>query len=330
MTPAPGAGADFAGAAPGGPHHGRRPTDRDSPRVNVTIRQLKAFLAVAELRHFKRASDRLSLTQSAVSVLIRALETEVGLRLFDRHTRMVTLTAAGQEFLPQALRVIEDLERAVADMHEQASLRRGTVTVAASIVLAATYLPPVVAAFQARHPDIEVRVRDMPEEEIRPAIKTHAVDLAIGTISGEEPDIAATPLLTDRLMVICRSDHRFARAKRVRWADLAGERLIALAKENPLRSIVEATLASAAPGAAPACEVRFSTTAISMVAAGLGLSVLPENTRQLAPLVQVVPVPLTDPVVSRAVSVLSHRHRSLSTAAEAMRAAILAAAPKVD
>jgi LysR family carnitine catabolism transcriptional activator len=173
-----------------------------------------------------------------------------------------------------------------------------------------------------------VRVRDMPEEEIRPAIVTHAVDLAIGTISEDEPEIAATPLLTDRLVLICRSDHRFAGAESVRWAELAGEPLIALAKENPLRNIVERTLATAAPDAAITSTVRFSTTAISMVAAGLGVAILPANTSQLAPQVRVAAVPLIDPAVSRDASVLIHRHRTLSTAAEAMRNAILAAAPR--
>jgi DNA-binding transcriptional LysR family regulator len=296
--------------------------------VNVTVRQLKAFLAVADLSHFRRAADRLALSQSAVSMLVSTLEAEVGQRLFDRHNRMVTLTAAGQEFLPQAQRIVEELETAVAGMHEKASLRRGTVTVAASIVLAATYLPPVVAAFRARRPAIEVRIRDMPEEEIRPAITSHAVDLAIGTISEDEPEIAATRLLTDRLVLVCRSDHRFAGADSVAWAELAGEPLIALAKENPLRNIVERTLATAAPDATAGFAVRFSTTAISMVAAGLGIAILPENTSQLAPQVRVATVPLTDPVVSRDASVLCHRHRALSTAAEAMRAAILAAAPR--
>ncbi|MBB5223843.1 DNA-binding transcriptional LysR family regulator [Amaricoccus macauensis] len=293
--------------------------------MNVTVRQLRAFLAVADLRHFRRAADRLSLSQSAVSMLVSTLEAEVGQRLFDRHNRMVTLTAAGQEFLPQAQRIVEELEAAVSGMRAKASLRRGSVTVAASIVLAATYLPPVVAAFRARWPAIEVRVRDMPEEEIRPAITSHAVDLAIGTISGDEPDIAATPLLTDRLVVICRSDHRFAVQPSIRWAELAGEPLIGLAKGNPLRSIVDRTLAVAAPTATATFAVRFSTTAISMVGAGLGVAVLPENTSQLAPQVRVTAVPLTDPVVSRDASLLSHRHRTLSTAAAAMRSAILAA-----
>lgn len=295
--------------------------------VNVTVRQLRAFLAVADLSHFRRAADRLALSQSAVSMLVGTLEAEVGQRLFDRHNRMVTLTAAGQEFLPQAQRIVEELEAAVAGMHEKASLRRGTVTVAASIVLAATYLPPVVAAFRGRWPAIEVRVRDMPEEEIRPAVTSHAVDLAIGTISGDDPEIAATPLLTDRLVAICRLDHRLAGQPAIRWAELADEPLIGLAKENPLRGIVDRTLATAAPGATAAFAVRFSTTAISMVAAGLGVAVLPENTSQLAPQVRVTAVPLVDPVVSRDASLLCHRHRTLSTAAAAMRSAILAAAP---
>jgi LysR family carnitine catabolism transcriptional activator len=307
----------------------QRPFPESPQRMNVTIRQLKAFLSVAELGHFNRAAERMGLTQSAASVLIRNLEVEVGLKLFDRHTRMVSLTAAGQEFLPQARRVIEDLEHAVTGLHEQASMRRGEVTVASSIVLAATYLPPVIAGFLARYPDIEVRVRDMPEEEIRPAVKSNAVDLAIGTVSGREPEIAATQLLSDRLMVVCRADHRFAGRKAVRWADLAGERLIALAKENPLRSIVERTLLTTAPEVEPAYEVRFSTTAISMVASGLGIAVLPENTSQLAPRVEIAAVLLVEPVVSRAVSRLQHRHWSLSTAAEMMRASILAAAGKI-
>lgn len=294
--------------------------------MNVTVRQLRAFLAVADLSHFRRAADRLALSQSAVSMLISTLEAEIGQRLFDRHNRMVTLTAAGHEFLPQAQRVVEDLESAVAGMHEKASLRRGTVTVAASIVLAATYLPPVVAAFREKFPAIEVRVRDMPEEEIRPAITGHAVDLAIGTISGDEPEIVATPLLTDRLVAICRFDHRFAGQPSIRWADLAEEPLIGLAKENPLRSIVDRTLAVTVPTATAAYTVRFSTTAISMVAAGLGVAALPENTSLLAPQVRVVAVPLVEPSVSRDASLLFHRHRTLSTAAAAMRTAILAAA----
>ena len=93
--------------------------------MNVTLRQLQAFIAVAELGRFHLAADHLGLTQSAISILIKDLEVALKHRLFDRHTRMVSLTTAGAEFLPQARKVMSDLEIAVANVHELASLQRG-------------------------------------------------------------------------------------------------------------------------------------------------------------------------------------------------------------
>ena len=291
--------------------------------MSVTLRQLRAFIAVAELGHFNLAANRMNLTQSATSVLIKTLETEVGQKLFNRHTRMVELTVAGQEFLPHARQVIEDLERAVGNLHDHALLRRGEVTVAAAIVLASTWLPPIIAEFLDRHPDITVRIRDMPEEEIRASLKNNSVDLAIGTVNDSDPEITSTALMSDRLMVFCNSEHRFASQTQVCWKDLATERLIVLAKENPLRDLVERALKITAPNLVPSYEIRFSSTAISMIASNLGVSVLPENARLLSPKVQVVAVDLVDPVAMRRVSLFQHRHRSLSTAAMKMKDAIL-------
>jgi DNA-binding transcriptional LysR family regulator len=134
----------------------------------------------------------------------------------------------------------------------------------------------------------------------------------------------ATPVARDRLMVTCHSDHRFAQLEQVRWADLAQERLIVLAPENPLRDIVERTLIRVVPDFRPGYEVRFSSTAISMISAGMGISVLPENSLQLAPAVHVRMVELIEPHITREISVLQHRHRSLSPAAERLREIILA------
>lgn len=304
---------------------GHRTQQDGTRRVNVTLRQIQAFVAVAELGRFNLAAGRLNLTQSAISILIKELETELRQRLFDRHTRMVSLTGAGREFFPQARKVLEDLEIAVDSVHELASLRRGRVLVASAIVLAATFLPPVIARFNRRYPDISVQVRDMPEEEIRPALKRNEVDLAIGTVADEDPEVESTHMMRDRLMLVCRADHRFARQKNVRWSDLSGEALIALAKENPLRDLVDRALLRVAPDIRPSYEVRFSTTAISMIAAGLGVSVLPENARQLAPLVDVKVMELVEPAISRDVSVLQHRQRALSPVAQKMKEYLLEA-----
>lgn len=298
--------------------------------MNITLRQLRAFIAVAELGQFNLAARNLHLTQSAVSILIRDLEAEIGVRLFDRHTRMVSLTLVGEEFLPQARKILKDLELAVGGVRDNASLKRGQVTIAAAIVLAATVVPPIIARFLKRYPEVSVNIRDMPEEQISPALKRNEVDIAVGTLSEEDPEIAATPLLRDKLMLVCREDHRFARRKSVRWAELADETLITLAAANPLRNIVEHNLIRVVPNYRPKYEVRFSTTAISMIAAGMGVSVLPENSGQLASAVGVTTVDLIDPIVMRDVSLLQRRHHSLSPAAEHLKAVFIASVASRD
>ncbi|RVP49325.1 LysR family transcriptional regulator [Sinorhizobium medicae] len=296
--------------------------------MNVTLRQLQAFIAVAELGRFHLAADHLGLTQSAISILIRDLEAVLKHRLFDRHTRMVSLTTAGAEFLPQARKIMSDLEIAVTNVHELANLQRGRVTIAAAIVLAATLLPPVIARFVKRYPDIQVQVRDMSEEEIRSALKRNEADLGIGTVSADDPEIQASVLMRDQLTLICRSDHRFARAPQVSWANLAGEALIGLAKDNPLRGLVDHALIASGVEVKTRYEVRFSTTAISMVAEGLGIAILPENSRQLTTNVDVRIVDLVDPVISRNISILQYRQPMLSPAAAKMKEFLMGASRK--
>jgi len=297
--------------------------------VNVTLRQLQAFVAVAELGRFNLAAAHLNLTQSAVSILVKELEAELKQRLFDRHTRMVNPTVAGREFLPQARKVLDDLNIAVENIHELNALQRGRVTVATAIVLAATLVPPVIARFVSRYPDVIVQIKDMPEEEIRSALRRNEVDLGIGTLAGEDAEIDATLLGRDRLTLVCPADHRLARKREVRWSDLDGETLIGLAKENPLRDMVDHALKSVGVEVKTKYEVRFSTTAISMIAEGLGVSILPENSQQLTASVNVKSVILTTPTISRDISMLQNRQLMLSSAAARMKEFFLEARQRV-
>lgn len=291
--------------------------------VNITLRQLRAFLAVAELGRFNLAASEMGLTQSAVSILIRELENEMGVRLFDRHTRMVSLSVTGREFLPQARKVLHDLDQATRGVRDSAALKSGQVTIAAAIVLAATMVPPILATFMDRYPGVSVQLCDMAEERIRIALRRNEVDIALGTQIDDDPEITATPVIRDRLTLICNAGHPLARRPHVSWAELVAERLIVLNRRNPLRDLVEQTMIRVAPGFRPAYEVRFSSTAISMISAGLGVSVLPENTGLLAPDVNVRSVALIEPVVTRDIALLQHRQRSLSPAAEQLRCLIL-------
>jgi len=310
------------------------PRGRARPHANVTLKQLQAFVAVADLGRFNLAASHLSLTQSSVSILIKELESELKQRLFDRNTRMVSPTAAALEFLPQARKLIEDLDIAVGQMRDRGALRRGSVSVAAGIVLAATVLPPAVARYVRRYPDIDVQIRDMPGEEVLPALKRHEVDLGVSTPVGADAEIDSVPLGRDRFAVVCRGDHPFAALSVVRWSDLAGQALISLAKENPLRGMVDRVLAVVGAELNTRYEVRYSTTAISMVAEGLGVAILPENSRQLTTAVNVKMILLADPVISREIALLHLRQRALSPAAMRLKETLVesvgAQAPYAD
>ncbi len=295
------------------------------PRVGITLRQMQAFVAVADLGRFNLAASKLNITQSAVSILVKELEGSLQQRLFDRHTRMVSVTAAGRDFLPQARKILEDVDLAIDSIQDLAKLKRGRVTVASAIVLAATFLPPVIARFNREFEDISVQLKDMPEDDIRPALKRNEVDLAIGTVAVEDAEIVATPFMHDRLTFVCRADHRLANRAEISWKEIADEKLILLAKENPLRELVDRVMATTLPTSRPAYEVRFSTTAISMIAAGLGVAVLPENAPELAPRVDVRAVNMVGPSISREVSVLQLRNRALSSAALNMKRILLEA-----
>jgi DNA-binding transcriptional LysR family regulator len=290
--------------------------------MNITFRQLRAAAAVADKGSFTRAADSLHLTQSACSGLVRDLETELGVRLFDRTTRRVALTAAGREFLAAARRTLGDLEDAVGDVQALAARQRGRVTVAAPPLLAATVLPRAIAGFRAAHPDIQVVLQDVPTDEIVTRIRSGGADLGIGTFDPAEDGVAQTLLARDRLRLFCPPDHALATRKPVPWRALQGETLVGLVRASDVRRLTEEALGRAGLVARPAYEVTQMATAIALVDAGAGLAVLPAYAERYTRLFNVVSRPLVSPVVPRDISLLAAQDRSLSPAAEGFAEAL--------
>lgn len=116
--------------------------------MNVTLRQIHAFLAAADLGNFTRAAERLNMTQPALSLAIRELETELGIRLFDRTTRRVELTQVGAELSHSARKLIDDLELAMRNARDLAERKRGRIVVAAPPLLAAMILPGAIVDYR--------------------------------------------------------------------------------------------------------------------------------------------------------------------------------------
>ncbi|MCC6250345.1 MAG: LysR family transcriptional regulator [Rubrivivax sp.] len=287
--------------------------------MNVTLRQLRAFIAVAEAQHFTRAAERLDISQSSVSTLVRELEENLGLRLFDRHTRMLRLTHAGGEILPLARKAMADLDSVLGSSAELRTLGRGRVSIAAASLQAALLLPLVIRDFQAAHPGVKVTVYDMAEHEVIPKVRKGEVDFGVGSAQGGERDIGAQRLLTDVFVAVMQRGHPLARRVRLSWREIAEIPLIGPPPDNAVRLQLDGALAAAGIALTRRFEVQLPLTILGMVEAGLGIAVMTTAMNRLAEALGLAIRPVDEPVIEREISLLFHADRSLSPAAQNFR-----------
>jgi DNA-binding transcriptional LysR family regulator len=284
--------------------------------MNVTIRQLRAFVFVNQLKSFTKAAERLHLTQSALSLLIRQLETNLQVQLIERSSRKVELTAAGLELLASAERLLDDFDATLANVAELGAKQRGKVTIAAPYILATTFLIEVIAEFRARYPTISVLLKDSLPEEVLLQVRSSGADLGIGSFREREPGLKWQPLFQEPMVAVYPSGHPIEKMAKLGWADLAGEPVIALTRDSIFRDLAEDGFSQAGVSLTPAYEVAYAGTALGMVRFGLGIAVLPQCVGVLTdPSIGLKP--LENPRVLRSVSVITRNGRSLSPAAEA-------------
>ncbi|VTU15256.1 HTH-type transcriptional regulator GltC [Variovorax sp. SRS16] len=285
-------------------------------KMNVTLRQLRAFVEVAEAKHFTRAADKLELSQSTVSSLVRELEANLDLRLFDRHTRMLSLTQAGAEILPLARKALADLDSVLGSSSDLKTLGRGRVSIAASSLQAALMLPRMIREFGVVHPGVTVDLHDVAQPDVPEMVRSGAVDFGIGTESGLRQDVASRLLTTDTYAVMMPAGHALSRKKELTWRDLEGYPLIGSPAGNPLREQIDMTLARHGITLTRSYEVALPLTIIGMVEGGLGIAVLTTTATRLALALGLVVKPVVNPVITRKIALLFHADRSLSPAAQ--------------
>ena len=231
--------------------HTKRPHESPSQR---------AFIAVAELAHFTRAGERLGLSQSSVSTLVRELEDNLGLRLVDRHTRMLRLTQAGAEVLPLARKALADLDRAFGSSQDLRSLGRGRVKVAAASLQAALLLPRVIKDFCAEFPGVRIEVMDVNEYEVIEKLRAGEVDFGLGSALSMQ-DIVARPLTTDTFVAVMPEDHPLAGQAEVTWRELAEIPLIGPPPGNAVREQLDICLLYTSPSPRDRTRSRMPSSA---------------------------------------------------------------------
>lgn len=288
------------------------------PRFSPSMRQLRAFRAVFQLRKLSAAAEQLALTQSAVSVLIRQLEEGLGTRLFDRTTRSLQPTAAALEAIAVAERILRDVDSLGAGVRDLAALRRGRVSIGVTPTLGEILLPPVLTGFREAHPGVQVLVDDCAPDQFVARVLGEQVDFGLGTPERAAADVDATRLMADHLALVCRADHALAGRKRLRWADLAGVPVITVRPGYGIRPLIDGAAASAGLRLDVVNEVSFLSTALWMVQAGVAAAIMPSAyAAPDAAARGLVVTRLTQPVVSRDIQIVTRRGRALGPAAQA-------------
>ncbi|WP_233836645.1 LysR family transcriptional regulator [Paraburkholderia sp. ZP32-5] len=286
---------------------------------NVTIKQLRAFVVVVQEKTFTSAANVLHVTQGAVSLLVNELEKELGVRLLDRTPRVVELTEAGAEFHPTALRLLHELNAAIADTRGLSNLRRGRVSVAASPLLSALMLPSIVAAYQRNYPDISIVLRDVASGEVRKMVEDAGAELGVGSPEGPGDLLTAEVIQQDDVLLIVPRDHVLCHYPRLSWSDIAGFPLIALTMKNATRLLVDECADKEGVRLNPQYEVSHVGTAVGMVAAGSGIAFVPGYASKIVDTSLVAIRKLDNLVTARPIALLYRRNRSLGPAAQTFR-----------
>lgn len=285
--------------------------------MNATLRQLRAFVSVYRARSITRAAIDMGITQSAASLLIQQLEAQLGVKLFDRTTRAVQPTGAAEEALEVAERMLNDARGLSRRMRDLAEARAGRVAFLASAGAASALMPRVLAKFRAAHPDIEIDMRDVAADDLVPRMISTDAEFAIGSVEGEIPDITIDALTSGRLSAIGPRTAEFEARRALTWDELAHLPTIAMRRETRIRMQIDQVLGREGKRLVPAYEVSLINTALAMTAQGLGLTILPATMLPSDQFPTLIARPLTRPAITRQVSLLRRRGRTLSPAAEA-------------
>lgn len=287
--------------------------------MNPSIQQLRVFVAVAHSRSLAEASERVHLSQPAISIALRKLEENVGGALFARTSRQLALTPEGDAFLPVAVRLLNDWNEAFEDLNDQFSKQRGKVTVAALPTLAAGLFPRVITLFHGAYPRINLSLHDVLAEQINQMVREGRADLGLSVPPSDADDLTFEPVLEDSYVAVCPCGHPLLAQSAVAWRQLADYPFIGINRLSSSRQDIDRIMQSVGERLDILCDARQIATVGRMVAAGLGISVLPSlSFRQIAT-DGIEHRPLVEPTIRRELGIILSRRHPPSAATSALR-----------
>jgi DNA-binding transcriptional LysR family regulator len=295
---------------------------RVSSFPDVNSRQLRAVLAVAEYRSFIAAAAFLKTSQPALTRTIKQIEGILGVSLFSRSTRQVSITEAGKQFTALAERLLNDLKIGVESMHELAEQQRGQIVVASIMSLAHVALPTLIAEYNRRFPGIEIHLREGVQGNVQDDVRSGLADFGVGYVADMPEPFTTESLGAEAFYVVLPSQHRLASKKVIELNALKGSILVSLPPDSRTRRIIDGAAATAGFSFRHAVTVSQFATLYSFVRNGVGLTIVPDGARPPANDRQLVSRALVRPRVSREIGIVRFRERELTPAAAGLLALV--------
>lgn len=285
--------------------------------MNLNLRHVRAFVSVVQAGSFTRAAALLNLSQPALTVQIQRLEETLAARLLDRTSRTVAPTRLGRELLPVFQRVLRDLDAVVIDTRDLAARRHGVVRVATLPSFAASALAEAIAQFRSEHPRVTFLIKDAIAQRVLDLVRNEEVDL--GIVGGDvgDPELSVLYRTSDVLHVIYPRGHPIGALPKVTVDVLAEYPLILMDPATSVRAVVDLAFVGAGRLPTIACEATYMMTAVGMVRAGLGLTILPGSAREIHAEPELRSRLIDDPQFVRSVCLIKKAGRTLPAAAEA-------------
>jgi DNA-binding transcriptional LysR family regulator len=286
--------------------------------VSINLRHLISFIAVTESLNFSRAAEELSIAQPAVSQQIRALEKELGVALFDRVGKKVTLTDAGRALLPYARQILALVEAAENEVRERGQLKRGRTSLGAPPTVSTYILPAQLTHFKQEHPGLEVLLREAGTETLLTSVEDGKLDLAIVSTDVLPDSLESIPFLEEAYVLAVSARHPFlGKRQTIKMADLASEPFILFPEGYTLRDVTLSACRRAGFEPKVALDGGAMQSALEFVGAGLGVAIVPELA--LTDVTSIHALQIADQVLTRHLGLVRLKGRSLSPAARALR-----------
>ena len=286
------------------------------PLTRFSLRQIEAFLAIAELHSFGGAGDRLGMTSSAISQLLSDLESILGFRLFDRTTRKVSLSSAGRDFLASAQSVLRHANAAEITANDVRQRAAGVVRIGAPLVLASTAIPAAIREYLVDRPKLVIRVQDVPVDSIVDRVENGDIDLSVGPDRATPASVTSEIAFDSRWVLWCAPFHPLAAYKTIKWKQLRDISLVSAGRDHE-RSVAQMLVnAPTDTRISPVHVVDNVTTALGLSAQGLAATLAPAYVAVLAKPFGLVMRRVMDPETIRHVCVYRSTARAVSPAAE--------------